>query len=83
LIEEHPDSVALLTGYINVLTAKGEVDRALRLIEDALVKNEESVLAHLTKLKLQLKKQNQDELSGEIDKIIELVDNPESSVETL
>tara|TARA_B100000315_G_scaffold260870_2_gene326639 strand:+ start:8482 stop:9492 length:1011 start_codon:yes stop_codon:yes gene_type:complete len=83
LIEEHPDNVAVLTSYINVLTAKGEVDRALRLIEDALVKNEESVLAHLTKLKLQLKKHNQDDLSGGIDKIIELVDNPESSAETL
>jgi len=73
LIKMKEDNVDAISGYVNVLLAKGEINRARNLINEALTKNNQSVKAYLTRLKLSLREIKQDQLSKEVDKILTLI----------
>lgn len=63
----------VVSGLVNVLQAKGEIDQALNLIDNVIANNQKSVQARLARLKLSLRKIDQDQLSAEIDEILQLI----------
>jgi len=73
IVDKDPSNLSALTKLANVLEEKGEHNSALSLVEDALSKNQTSIHAHLMKLKLSLQVSKPNELSNQIDKIIQLL----------
>ena len=61
------------SGLINVLAAKGEFDEAIAIVDDLTNRNGQSVRIRLARLKLELRKRQEDELSNEVDEIVSLM----------
>ena len=61
------------SGLINVLAAKGEFDEAIAIVDDLTNRNGHSVRIRLARLKLGLRKRQEDELSKEVDEIVSLM----------
>ncbi len=68
-----PNDMDALIGLVDVLQAKGEHERALGIVDDALARNRRSIRARLARLKISLRRVHQDQLSAEVDKIVELI----------
>lgn len=79
IIDKNPNNVEALSGLINVLQAKGQIDRAMTLVDEALRKNSKSVHARLARLKLSLRRINEHQLSSEVDQIRELINEGNGS----
>ncbi|MEE9166625.1 MAG: tetratricopeptide repeat protein [Candidatus Neomarinimicrobiota bacterium] len=73
LLEKNLRDKEVLSALVNVLQAKGEYDEALDVIEDALSRDDSSILARLARLQMMLKKNDQQELSDEVEKIVRLL----------
>ncbi len=73
IMEKTPNDMDALIGLVDVLQAKGEHERALGIVDDALVRNRRSIRARLARLKISLRRVHQDQLSAEVDKIVELI----------
>ena len=69
-----------LIGLVDVLQAKGDHERAMGIVDDALARNRRSIRARLARLKISLRRVHQDQLSAEVDKIVELI--PSSNGQT-
>ena len=61
------------SGLINVLAAKGEFDDAIAIVDDLTNRNGQSVRIRLARLKLELRKRKEDELSSAVDEIVSLM----------
>ena len=61
------------SGLINVLAAKGEFDEGIAIVDDLTNRNGQSVRIRLARLKLELRKRQEDELSNEVDEIVSLM----------
>ena len=55
------------------MAAKGEFDEAIAIVDDLTNRNGQSVRIRLTRLKLELRKRQGDELSNEVDEIVSLM----------
>jgi lipopolysaccharide biosynthesis regulator YciM len=73
IMEKTPNDMDALIGLVDVLQAKGEHERALGIVDDALARNRRSIRARLARLKISLRRVHQDQLSAEVDKIVELI----------
>jgi lipopolysaccharide biosynthesis regulator YciM len=73
IMEKNPNDMDALIGLVDVLQAKGEHERALGIVDDALARNRRSIRARLARLKISLRRVHQDQLSAEVDKIVELI----------
>ncbi|MFQ6676582.1 MAG: tetratricopeptide repeat protein [Fidelibacterota bacterium] len=73
LISRDTGNMEAVTGLINVLAAKGELDQASNLLDEIVGKNDTSIPARLVRLKVFLHKINQDRLSKEVDEILKLM----------
>ncbi len=62
-----------LAGLVNVLAAKGEYDNAIAMVDDVLGRNGHSVRIRLARLKLELRKRKEEELSGQVDEIVSIL----------
>ena len=60
-------------GLTNVLLSKGEFDEALRSLEDLLVKDKNSILLQLCKIKIILKKKNEDKIQLLVENILSVL----------
>jgi len=73
LMAKDSKNMDVISGLVNVFQAKGEYDKALSLIDQVLSKNNKSVRARLARLRLSLRKIDQDQLSAEVDEILHLI----------
>ena len=73
LMKKDSENMDVISGLVNVLQAKGEFDQALTLIDEVISKNNKSIQARLAHLKLSLRKIDQDQLSSEVDEIVQLI----------
>tara|TARA_B100001964_G_scaffold47650_1_gene53293 strand:+ start:321 stop:1343 length:1023 start_codon:yes stop_codon:yes gene_type:complete len=73
IMVKNPNDMDALIGLVDVLQAKGEHERALGIVDDALARNRRSIRARLARLKISLRRVHQDQLSAEVDKIVELI----------
>lgn len=73
-LSEHDSSnMDAFSGLINVLAAKGEFDRAIALVDDIVSRNGQSVRIRLARLKLELRKRREEDLSNQVDEIVSLM----------
>ena len=75
IIEKNPNNLIALINLSNILEQKGDHKASLSLIDDALIKRNDSIQLSLMKLKLSLKQLNEDELIIQIDKVSSLIKN--------
>ena len=80
VIATDPNNIDAIARLVDVLEAKGEIDKALALLEEALVKNDRSILARLSHLKLSLRKQDQDDLSAKVNEIVQMISKNSGSL---
>ncbi len=73
IMVKNPNDMDALIGLVDVLQAKGEHERALGIVDDTLARNRRSIHARLARLKISLRRVHQDQLSEEVDKIVELI----------
>ena len=73
LSEKDSSNMDAFSGLINVLSAKGEFDEAIAIVDDLTNRNGQSVRIRLARLKLELRKRQEDELSNEVDEIVSLM----------
>lgn len=73
LIETDSGNIEAVSGLIDVLAAKGELDQAMNVLEEIVGMNDKSIAARLIRLKVSLHKINQDNLSKEVDDILKFV----------
>ena len=62
-----------IAGLVNVLAAKGDFSNAISMLDENISRDQESVILRLAKLKLELRKKKEDELSSQIDEIVSLI----------
>ena len=62
-----------IAGLVNVLAAKGDFSNAISMLDENISRDQESVILRLAKLKLELRKKKEDELSAQIDEIVSLM----------
>ncbi|HIA86130.1 MAG TPA: tetratricopeptide repeat protein [Candidatus Marinimicrobia bacterium] len=80
IMVQNPNDMDALIGLVDVLQAKGDHERAMGIVDDALARNRRSIRARLARLKISLRRVHQDQLSAEVDKIVELI--PSSNGQT-
>ena len=73
LREQDGKNLDALAGLVNVMAAKGEYDHAIAMVDDSLGRNGQSVRIRLARLKLELRKRKEEELSGQVDEIVTLL----------
>lgn len=73
ILDKDPRNIDALAKLANVLQEKGESQKALSLVEEALAKNRDSIHVRLMKLKLSLNSSRPSELSHQIDDLVELI----------
>ncbi|MFQ6607264.1 MAG: tetratricopeptide repeat protein [Fidelibacterota bacterium] len=73
ILSRNPNDMDALIGLVDVLQAKGEHEQAMGIVDDALARNRRSIRARLARLKVSLHRVHQDQLSAEVDKIVELI----------
>ena len=79
--DEQAEIEALVASYSELnqfsgsilVAAKGEFDEAIAIVDDLTNRNGQSVRIRLARLKLELRKRQEDELSNEVDKIVSLM----------
>ena len=72
-LKNNPRNQDALAKIANVLEEKGERQKALDLVEDALSQHEDSIKLRLMKLKLSIQYSSPPQLSQQIDKIIDIM----------
>ena len=72
-IKNNPRNLDALAKIANVLEEKGERQKALDLVEDALSQHEDSIKLRLMKLKLSIQYSSPPQLSQQIDKMIDIM----------
>lgn len=72
-LKNNPRNLDALAKIANVLEEKGERQKALDLVEDALTQHEDSIKLRLMKLKLSIQNSSPPQLSQQIDKMIDIM----------
>ena len=72
-LKNNPSNLDALAKIANVLEEKGERQKALDLVEDALSQYEDSIKLRLMKLKLSIQNSSPPQLSQQIDKMIDIM----------
>lgn len=72
-LKNNPRNLDALAKIANVLEEKGERQKALDLVEDALTQYEDSIKLRLMKLKLSIQYSSPPQLSQQIDKMIDIM----------
>mgnify|MGYP001476445625 FL=1 len=72
-LKNNPRNLDALAKIANVLEEKGERQKALDLVEDALTQHEDSIKLRLMKLKLSIQYASPPQLSQQIDKMIDIM----------
>ena len=72
-LNNNPRNLDALAKIANVLEEKGERQKALDLVEDALSQHEDSIKLRLMKLKLSIQYASPPQLSQQIDKMIDIM----------
>ena len=72
-LKNNPRNLDALAKIANVLEEKGERQKALDLVEDALSQHEDSIKLRLMKLKLSIQYSSPPQLSQQIDKMIDIM----------
>jgi len=70
LNEKFPENIEILLSLADYHSHKGEYDKSLEIIDQAIDKDENSYLAKLIDIKLRLEKNNNDVLSKKLDDLI-------------
>ena len=72
-LKNYPRNLDALAKIANVLEEKGERQKALDLVEDALSQHQDSIKLRLMKLKLSIQYSSPPQLSQQIDKMIDIM----------
>ena len=72
-LKNNPRNLDALAKIANVLEEKGERQKALDLVEDALSQHQDSIKLRLMKLKLSIQNSSPPQLSQQIDKMIDIM----------
>ena len=72
-LKNNPSNLDALAKIANVLEEKGERQKALDLVEDALSQHQDSIKLRLMKLKLSIQYSSPPQLSQQIDKMIDIM----------
>ena len=72
-LKNNPKNLDALAKIANVLEEKGERQKALDLVEDALSQHQDSIKLRLMKLKLSIQYSSPPQLSQQIDKMIDIM----------
>ena len=72
-LKNNPRNLDALAKIANVLEEKGERQKALDLVEDALSQHQDSIKLRLMKLKLSIQYSSPPQLSQQIDKMIDIM----------
>ena len=78
---KNQDNVDILSHLADFYANKGEVDKALKTINNALDKNKYSLIGRLKRLKINLLKNKENTISVEIDKLINSLSNDERYIQ--
>ncbi len=73
LSEKFPDSIEILAALADYYSHKGNLDKAIDVIEKALSQNKNSILVKLIKFKLNIQKNSQNVSLNDIDDIISFI----------
>ena len=73
LSEKFPDSIEILAALADYYSHKGNLDKAIDIIEKALSQNKNSILVKLIKFKLNIQKNSQNVSLNDIDDIISFI----------
>jgi tetratricopeptide (TPR) repeat protein len=73
LSEKFPDSIEILAALADYYSNKGNLDKAIDIIEKALIQNKDSILVKLIKFKLNIQKNSQNISLNDIDDIISFI----------
>ena len=72
-LKNNPENLDALAKIANVLEEKGERQKALELVDEALRQHEDSIKLRLMKLKLSIQQASPPQLSHQIDSMIEIM----------
>ena len=72
-LNNNPENLDALAKIANVLEEKGERQKALELVEEALSKHDDSIKLRLMKLKLSIQHSSPPQLSQQIDRMIDIM----------
>lgn len=70
ILNNKPDDKIAITKLVNSLVDRGEIDEAIKVLDDNIKKSDDSTISRLLKLKLLLDKANPVDLKDQIDEII-------------
>ena len=73
LSEKYPDSIEILAALADYYSIKGDLDKAIDIIEKALKQNKDSILVKLIKFKLNIQKNSENISLNDIDDIIAFI----------
>ncbi|MAV93077.1 MAG: hypothetical protein CMG01_02795 [Candidatus Marinimicrobia bacterium] len=73
LSEKYPDSIEILAALADYYSTKGDLDKAIDIIEKALKQNKDSILVKLIKFKLNIQKNSENISLNDIDDIIAFI----------
>ena len=73
LSEKFPDSIEILAALADYYSIKGDLDKAIDIIEKALKQNKDSILVKLIKFKLNIQKNSENISLNDIDDIIAFI----------
>jgi len=73
LIEKYPDNLEILASLADYYSNKGEVSKAVEIIDKAASKNDDSILVKLIKLKLALQNSGNNDSVADLDNIINAI----------
>ena len=73
LIQKYPENLEVLASLADYYSNKGEVSKALEIIDRAMRKNKESILVKLIKLKLTLQESGNNNSVADLDNIINAI----------
>ena len=74
ILNEKPSDKNVLVKLANLLKEKGDVEGAIKIVDNAINKNTDLIPARLMKLKILLEKANPIDLNNQIDELIEIVE---------
>ncbi len=74
IIAEKPNDKNAIVKLSNLLKDKGDIEGAIKLVDNAINKNNDLIPARLMKIKILLEKANPVDLNNQIDELIEIID---------
>jgi len=74
ILNEKPSDKNVLVKLANLLKEKGDVEGAIKIVDNAINKNTDLIPARLMKLKILLEKANPIDLNNQIDELLEIVE---------